>query len=195
MSRRFGFASALTMGAALLATGAMAQSVAQPSWTNSDLAAWNGTPQTLVRMIRDIRQTEGGRILEIRYTDKDGIPGFRAAIARNGQVDFIRVGAQGGDAVELSQVDVPDWMLRWKARADIRMDGRAHVSLAQAVQTAEEASGGAPAIAAGIAPSASNPESDVQAYNVLVLHNGVVSRFAIDDRSGQIIADPRVLSY
>lgn len=194
MTTRVKFGPALALSAALLATSALAQSVAQPAYTRADLSKWNGTPQTLIHMIRAIHQSESGRVLEIRYTDKDGMPGFRAAVVHAGRVKFIRVAATGADTVELTQTSLPDWMLRWKSRADIHMDKAAKVTLVQAIRTAEMADGGAPAIAAGIAPSASNPNSDVQAYNVLVLRNGAVKRFAIDDRTGQIIANPSALS-
>ena len=46
----------------------------------------------------------------------------------------------------------------------------------------------------GIARSASSPESDVHAYNVLVAVDGRASRVAVDDSTGQVIADPSALS-
>jgi hypothetical protein len=60
------------------------------------------------------------------------------------------------------------------------------VPLSQAIQTAEAAQG-APAIAAGMARSAT--QSDVHAYNIMLDDKGSLKRMAIDSSTGQIIAD------
>ena len=51
-----------------------------------------------------------------------------------------------------------------------------------------------PAIAAGIARSAANPDTSVHAWNVLIDNNGVAKRVAVDDATGQIIGDPQALA-
>jgi hypothetical protein len=69
----------------------------------------------------------------------------------------------------------------------------ASVSLSAAVLTAER-SKNAPAVAAGIARSASNPTSEVQAYNVMLDMDGSARRVAVDDSSGEVISDPSALT-
>ena len=76
----------------------------------------------------------------------------------------------------------------------MRFAQSAKVPLSQAILTAEQADDNAPAIAAGIARSASNPESDVHAYNVLIDADGTTRRVSVDDSTGQIISDPGMLS-
>jgi hypothetical protein len=84
-------------------------------------------------------------------------------------------------------------MLHWRAREDVELAEKAKVRLVDAVRTAEAAADGAPAVAAGIAASASNLENDVPAYNVVVLRGGRTHRIAVDDQTGDTIADPRAM--
>jgi uncharacterized membrane protein YkoI len=193
VTRKLPLACAMA-AAALFAAAAVAQDVAQRPFTKSDLAGWSGDPDTLTRMISRIETDTGGRVIEIRYTTRDGPPGYHAAVSKGGRVTFLRVAAQNGESAELSAASLPDWMLKWKARADVNQAMRATVPLTQAIRTAEQASDGAPAVAAGIATSASNPTSDVQAYNVLIYRQGDVRRVSVDDKTGQIISDPRALA-
>jgi hypothetical protein len=191
-----GAAATAVMAAAAalaLAGGAMAQGVAQASHTQADVASWTGTPDTLIHMIDRIQATTGGKVLEIRYTTADGMPGFRAVVAEGRRTVFLRA-AENGDSVTLSEASMPDWMLRWRSRKDIAVARQASVPLDQAIRTAEAADGGAPAIAAGIAASDSNTASGVKAYNVLLARGGAVRRIAVDDRSGEVIADPQALA-
>ena len=44
-----------------------------------------------------------------------------------------------------------------------------------------------------IAVSASNPGSDVHAYNILLLNDGNTQRVAVDSETGAVIADPAAL--
>lgn len=189
---RIGLALAAIL--ALSATAVNAQSVAQTSDINDAVKNFHGSPDSLTTMISRIERTTGGRVLEIRFTDQDGMPGFRAAVARGGEVSFIRVAAEQGDAVELSQTDLPDWMLHWRSRQDVKIARAAKVSLIDAIHTAEQSGNGAPAVAAGIAASASNPSGDVKAYNVLLLRGGEIQRVAVDEGNGEVIADPRALA-
>ena len=80
-------------------------------------------------------------------------------------------------------------MLKWQQKIDVQLASKANVSLSQAVHTAESQIGAA-ALAAGIARSASNPNSDVHAYNVLLDDNGSIKRIAVDSSTGEIISDP-----
>jgi uncharacterized membrane protein YkoI len=190
---KLSIACSIVAAATLCAAGASGQPVSQKPYTKADLAGWSGDSSTLTRMIQRTETTTGGRVLEIRFTSRDGAPGFRTVVAKGGNVTFIRVAAQNGDTVEMSSSSVPDWMLKWKARADVGRVLQATVPLTQAIRTAEQQRGG-PAVAAGIASSASNPTSDVQAYNVLIYRDGEVHRVAVDIRSGQVIENPRALA-
>lgn len=67
--------------------------------------------------------------------------------------------------------------------------------MSQAILTAEKAGNGAAALAAGIARSASNPDSEVQAYTVLLDARGKVRSVSIDIANGEVIADPSALRY
>jgi uncharacterized membrane protein YkoI len=179
---------------ALSAGAAAAQSVTQPPRPAADMKGVTGAPGSLAGMIGAIERTTGGRVIEIRLTNADAMPGFHAVVARGGRVIFVRIAGQA-DAVELDGSSVPDWMLHWRDRTDVKLAEEAKVSLADAIRTAEQNAEGAPAVAAGIAPTASNPTSDVQAYNVLVDRHGAVQRVAVDDETGDVIANPRALAW
>ncbi|HSZ50277.1 MAG TPA: hypothetical protein VK801_01790 [Caulobacteraceae bacterium] len=194
MTRKLPVAGSIAAAIVLCVAGVAAQGVSQRPYTKADLSGWTGNPGTLTRMIQQIEAKTGGRVVEIRYSSRDAMPGFRAAVAKNGSVTFLSAAAEKGDTVELAAASVPDWMLKWKARADVTQALRATVPLPDAIRAAEQASDGAPAVAAGIASSASNPTSDVQAYNVLIWRHGEVHRVAVDDKSGQVIADPSALA-
>jgi uncharacterized membrane protein YkoI len=191
--RKLSIACSIVAAATLCAASAPAQSVSQRPYTKADLTGWGGDASTLPSIIQRIEARSGGRVVEIRYTNRDNAPGFRTVVAKDGHVTFLSVAAQSGDSVELSASSVPDWMLKWKARADVSQALKATVPLTQAISTAEQ-QGGGPAVAAGIASSASNPTSDVQAYNVLIYRDGDVRRISVDIRSGQVIEDPGALA-
>jgi hypothetical protein len=84
-------------------------------------------------------------------------------------------------------------MLSWHDKAELRAVETARVPLAEAIATAEQADGDAPAIAAGIARSAGDPQSDVHAYNGLIERNGGITRRAVDSATDDIIADAGAL--
>lgn len=166
--------------------------VAQPPRLQYDVAGFPGNADTLPQAVRAIER-EGGMVLEIRYQPLDGAPGYNAAVARGGRVEFVRMVDPAGPSVLIAAHSEPDWMLGWRGRADVRLAKKMKVSLIEAIRTAEKQAGGRPAVAAGIAPSASNPSSRVHAYNVLLLRNGDTQRIAVDSRSGLIIANPGAL--
>jgi len=197
--RKLAIACAITAAPTLCAAGVSghavsAHAVSQRPYTKADLSSWTGSPGTLPSLIQQIESTTGGRVVEIRYTDRDGKPGFRAAVAKNGGVTFLRISSENADSVEPGAASVPDRKLKWKARADVGQALRATVPLSEAIRTAEYESYGAPAVAAGIASSASNPSSDVQAYNILIRRGGATHRVAVDDRTGRVIANPEALA-
>jgi hypothetical protein len=183
-----------TAALAVSATAAWAQPVAQSSYMKADVSGFNGTNTTLINTIGKVEKTTGGRVLEIRYTNKGGTPGFHAVVAKGKEVVFLQVSGEGAKAVEISSTDKPDWMLKWPASTQLAAAISAKVPLAAAIRTAEQNGSGGPAVAAGIARSAANPESNVKAYNVLLLQGGDLTRVAVDDSTGQVISDPSALS-
>ena len=171
----------------------LAQAVSQsPSihYAAADVAAFHGNENTLTNAIHDIQQSTGGKVVEIRFAEHNAKPGFHTVVAKGGQVEFARFD-QASRSVSPIETRL-DWMLKWEQQTDVHLEKDPAVSLAQAIQTVE-ASKKAPAIAAGIARSASDPGSDVHAYNILIDSAGSISRVAVDSATGAIIENPEAL--
>lgn len=179
---------------ALAATAALAQPVAQPAHTHTDVAAFRGGPGTLIRVIGRLERETGGRVIEARFSDAGGAPGYFAVVDEGGRIAFLHLQREDGTLTPVSEATRPSWMLHWRGRADLRAAEQAKVPLTQAIRTAEQARGGAPAVAAGVARSASNSTSAVKAYNILVLRDGQAHRVSIDDSTDEVIANPTALA-
>ncbi len=177
-----------------LANVTLAQQVSQPSFTNQDISAFKGDNNTLVNGIAVIEQSTGGKVIDIRFSSTNGMPGYNIVLVKGAQVQFFHFEERSKHVVELDASSKPIYMLNWRGKADVHFAQTAQVSLSTAIQTAEQSQPGAPAMAAGIARSASNPESEVHAYNVLLNRGGSVKRVAVDSATGQVIADPSALS-
>jgi uncharacterized membrane protein YkoI len=172
----------------------LAQQVSQPSFTNQDISAFKGDNNTLVNAIAVTEQSTGGKVIDIRFSSTNGMPGYNVVLVKGAQVQFFHIEERSKHVVELDASSKPVYMLNWRGKTDVHFAQTAQVSLSTAIQTAEQSQPGAPAMAAGIARSASNPESEVHAYNVLLNRGGSVKRVAIDSATGQVIADPSALS-
>jgi uncharacterized membrane protein YkoI len=183
-----------------LAGPALAQSVAQPDTVSGGLGAFHGDQSTLVHMLHAVEQSTGGKVIDIRFSDRGGSPGYRAVIwkakagTKGGDVQYVAIQAQSGQIVPIDTKNAPVWMLNWQGKADVHFARTASVSLEKAILTAEQAHNGAPAVAAGIARSASNPDSDVHAYTVLLAVDGHAKSVAVDDSTGEVIEDPGALT-
>jgi uncharacterized membrane protein YkoI len=178
-----------------LANVALAQQVSQPAFTNADISAFHGDDKALMNAIALIEQSTGGKVIDIRFsTTANGMPGYNVVIVKAAQVQFFHFEEHSKHVIELDASSKPVYMLNWQGKADVHFALQGQVSLSTAVQTAEQSQPGAPAMAAGIARSASNPESDVHAYNVLLNRGGRVKRVAIDSATGEVISDPSALS-
>lgn len=173
---------------------ALAQSVAQPSYMSGDFSAFHGNSNTLVNAIALVEQSTGGKVIDIRFSSPNGMPVYNAVVVKGSQVQFFHAEELSKHVVELDASSKPVYMLNWRGKADVHFAQHAQVSLSAAIKTAEESQNGAPAMAAGIARSASNPDSDVHAYNVLLNRAGSVKRVAVDSSTGQVISDPSALS-
>jgi uncharacterized membrane protein YkoI len=159
--------------------------IAEPGkYPSADLAAFHGNPATLTNAIATVQQSTGGKVMEIRFLQDNGKPGFHAVVLKSGQVQFVRLEPPSKQIVQLT--DRPEWMLKYEQKAELKQAAAAQVSLAQAIQTAEKAQG-APAVAAGIAHMPSS--SEVHAYNIMVDDRGSLRRIAVDNSTGEVIAD------
>jgi uncharacterized membrane protein YkoI len=174
---------------------ALAQQVSQPSFTNADISAFHGNDNTLVNAIALIEQSTGGKVIDIRFSNStNGMPGYNVVIVKAAQVQFFHFEERSKHVTELDASSKPVYMLNWRGKSDVHFAMQAQVPLSTAVQTAEQSHPGSPAMAAGIARSASNPDSEVHAYNVLLNRGGSVKRVAVDSATGEVISDPSALS-
>lgn len=169
-----------------LAAAAPAQEVGLRAYPKLDLAGFSGDPTALATAVSDIETLTGGRVVEIRYDNVDGLPAFDAVVVEGPQVRFLRFFGPNATPIELVETTTPAWMLGWRAQANVRYGEAAKVELADAIQAAEADNDGAPAVAAGIA---GDPNNDVQIYNVLLVKNGIRQRVAVDIKTGSI-TDP-----
>jgi hypothetical protein len=183
----------LAAAALAAAAPALAQSVAMPPHPDINTTGFSGDADTLSNAVKTIESASGGRVVEIRYNNVAGVPGYDYVVAKEAQVRFMRLSVPTGGMTTLTEKKEPAWMLNWRQRADVKVASTAKVSLSDAIHTAE-AQTGAPAVAAGIAASASNPTSDVHAYNVAVLRQGELQRVAVDSDTGGPIANPDALA-
>ncbi|MDB5394249.1 MAG: hypothetical protein JWM91_1755 [Rhodospirillales bacterium] len=173
---------------------ALAQHVAQPAYEKEDISSFHGTADSLPSAIGKIEGATGGKVIEIRFTSSNGMPGYHVVVAKGGEVQFMHLEARSGKLTTTHENMVPVAMLKWRGKADVHFAETAKVPLSVAIHTAEQADDNAPAIAAGIARSASSPSSDVHAYNILIVRDGTVRRRAVDSDTGEVIADPSALA-
>ncbi len=178
-----------------IAAGSGAQQVAQPDTLKGDIAAFKGDQNTLVGIIARLEQATGGRVVDVRFSNLHGTPGYHAVVVTNRQVKFFHIEDKSANFAEIDEHGGPIWMLGARSRADVYLAKHAPISLTAAIRTAEQSVEGAPALAAGIARSASNPSSDVHAYTVLLSAHGRIRSVSIDDSSGEVIANPASLDY
>jgi uncharacterized membrane protein YkoI len=182
-------ATGLCIGVLCLPCAVLAQTVSQaPNYPAADIGAFHGNQKTLTSAIQKIQQSTGGKVVEIRFAGDETPRGFLAAVAKDGKVQFVLLDQSSGKVIPTQSR--PDWTLKWQQKTDVQLAEHASVPLPQAVTTAEKSTN-APAIAAGIARSASM--SSVHAYNILLADAGSVKRVAVDSSTGQVIADPAQL--
>jgi hypothetical protein len=178
---------------------AAAPTLAQTLRVNSNLSinvtGFSGDPNILPQAVTNIESLNGGRVAAISYDNVSGAPGYDIIVLKGSDVRFWRLDKPAGQPVELTGVSVPSWMLTWRSQRRATAVKDAKVSLADAIRTAEASRQGAPAVVAGIARSASNPTSDVQAYTVGILQDGGLHRVAVDSQTGQRIEDPSALDW
>jgi hypothetical protein len=134
-------------------------------------------------------------VLDIRFSNAKGVPSYHAVVLKAGQIHFFQLAEPSKNIVELDATSTPVWMTGWRGKADVHYAKVATISLSNAIMSAQQSHHGAPAAAAGLARSVGNPDSDVQAYTVLLDDRGSVRSVSIDMSTGEVIADPSALSY
>src|SRR5678815_214728 len=185
--------------AAVSSLAAAAPSLAQTLKVNKniniDVTGFSGDPKILPDMVTRIESLNGGRVAAITFDNLAGTPGYAAIVLKGSDVRFWRLDNPTSQAVELTGTSVPSWMLTWRNQRRADAVKVAKVSLADAIRTAEASQQGAPAVVAGIARSASNPSSDVQAYMVGILKDGRLTPVAVNSQSGRPIQNPEALDW
>jgi hypothetical protein len=160
-----------------------------------DVTGFSGDANTLSTAVSTIEAQNVGRVAAIAYNNVAGTPGYGAVLVQGSDVTFKRLDTPTGQPVAISSASTPTWMLNWRNQKRAAVVATAQVSLADAIRTAEASQNGAPAVVAGIARSAANPNSDVHAYMVGLLQNGRLQPIAVDSKSGQVIANPSALTW
>jgi uncharacterized membrane protein YkoI len=184
---------AVAAAAVFLAATALAQNAPLPPGSSADTntagTPWAGVTYTsLADAVRAVEQATGGKVLEVRFDEHSGHATFEAVVDRQNTLVDMRIDARTDEVTEINIKEIPQWMLDWKLRADMRSIEKAKVPLADAIRMAEQISG-APAIDAGLAKPLS-ADNAVLAYNIEVVKNGKPDRVVIDAVTGQVIADP-----
>jgi uncharacterized membrane protein YkoI len=177
----------------LAAGAAAAQTVGQSAGYGGDLSAFHGGSRSLLGMLSTVQGATGAKVVEIRFSDRQGAPGYDVVLLRGKDVTFMHMDEKGGDQLQIESASAPTWMLKWRQRRVLTLDRKAHVPLAQAIAVAQDAYPSSPAVAAGLAWASANPQNAVSAYNVLLDDHGRARRVAVDSTTGQIIADPQAL--
>jgi hypothetical protein len=159
-----------------------------------DVTGFSGDATALATAASNIASLSGGQVAAIAYNNVAGTPGYGVVVTQGSNVRFMRLDKPTGQPVEMSEASVPSWMLNWRNQRRAVAVQAAKVPLADAIRTAEASQGGAPAVVAGIARSASNPTSEVHAYMVGILKNGDLHPVAVDSQTGAVIANPSALT-
>jgi hypothetical protein len=160
-----------------------------------DVTGFSGDANTLADAVSTIESMNVGRVAAIAYNNVAGTPGYGVIVTQGSDVTFKRLDLPTGKPVAISGASVPTWMMNWRNQKRATVVQTAGVSLADAIRTAVASQGGAPAVVAGIARSASNPTSDVHAYKVGILKNGGLQPVAVDSKTGSVIANPSMLDW
>ncbi len=184
-----------TVSSLAAAAPTLAQTLKVNSKISIDVAGFSGDPMVLADAVTKIESMNGGRVAAIAYNNVAGAPGYGVIVLKGSEVRYWRLDKPAGQPVELTGASIPSWMLtmRDQRRATAVKDAR--VSLADAIRTAEGTQRGAPAVVAGIARSAANPTSDIQAYMVGLLQEGRLTRVAVDSQTGSPISNPEALDW
>lgn len=143
----------------------------------------------LAHATEEIERSTQGRVLEIRLADEKGDPVFEAAVAHGDMVLYTRIKSLTDEVTEIAAADLPAWLTSYKMQTYMKDIERAKVSLAAAIQAAEE-DAKAPAIGAGLAKPLT---SAVTAYYVETTAKGTQRLRAVNAETGALIANPEAV--
>jgi len=90
-----------------LANVTLAQSVAQSGSIKGDISAFHGDQDTLVNAIQATERSTGGKVLDIRFSNANGMPGYHAVVVKGGQVTFFKVEQVSKQVLNSTQVASP----------------------------------------------------------------------------------------
>lgn len=147
--------------------------------------------RSLVTAIEAFEKFSGGKLLEIRFRNKNGVVGYDAVVTKGDVISNLSLSVPDENVVAIAEVDVPQWMADWKLRRYKESVEKAKIPLSEAVLKAEQIGGG-PAVDAGLAKPLSG-DNAVLAYNVELIKDGKPKRVAIDAVTGLPIANPESL--
>ena len=102
-----------------LASVTLAQQVSQPSFTNDDISTFHGNNNTLVNAIAVIEQSTGGKVIDIRFSNTNNMPGYNVVLVKAAQVQFFHFEERSKHVVELDASSKPIYMLNWRGKADV----------------------------------------------------------------------------
>ena len=132
----------LVAAAALSAAApALSQSVAMPPHPDINTAGFSGDANALSGAVKAVEAASGGRVVEIRYNNVAGAPGYDIVLERKGEVSFQRFSDPAAGLVVLTDKTEPAWMLGWRGRKDVSLVSTASVPLTDAIRTAESVTG------------------------------------------------------
>jgi len=186
-----------TVSSLAVGASALAQTLTVNPNFSIDVTGFSGEPKVLPDAVSNIESLNRGRVAAIAYNNVSRTPGYGVIIVAKGgsEVTFWRLDKPTGQSVALTGASVPSWMLTWRHQKRAAIVAGARVSLADAIRTAEASQGGAPAVVAGIARSAANPDSDVHAYMVGILKDGKLLPVAVNSQTGSPIENPSALDW
>ncbi|MDB5364915.1 MAG: hypothetical protein JWM77_842 [Rhodospirillales bacterium] len=146
------------------------------------------TRTSLSDAVAKIEEGTGGRIVEIRWLHGPG-QGYEAVVSpkQDAPVIYMRLNPLTAQLVTLRLEALPQWMVPWKVRQDVKTVWQAKVKLADAIETAQQYHNGA-AIHAAIAKP-KMPNIDLIAYQMVLANNGTLKRTAVDAVTGRVIID------
>ena len=167
--------------------------IAQPPAYRGDLVGFDRDATALPRLV-EAAERRGDRVMKVRYDGLRGHPGYDLVLEDRGRVAGLHVTSPQPSRFRLRRVAGAQRPLDRRDREDARLLTQAPVDLATAIRTAEAASNGAPAVAAGLASSATAARATTVAYNIMLLQpDDRISRIAVDARTGLVITDPQAL--
>ena len=143
---------------------------------------------SLRHAVQVLERKTGGKVLEVRLSDRTGDPSFDAVIAKDDDLLYMHIAALSDTVTSIEMAQLPEWMVGRELTAYMKSIRQAKVPLAEAITLAERMAN-KPAIGAGLAAPLSGTNA-VLAYNVEVMKGGERHRIAIDAVTGAPIANP-----